>query len=484
MRHLVYLALLLCTPTFVSAQVLITEIMYAPEGADADREWIEVCNSGGSSINLSNWKFFENDTNHGLNLVSGTETLSPSSCAVIADDSTGFLGDYGGFSETLFDSAFSLKNTGETLVLKDDTGEEIDRVTYSDADGAKDDGLSLHRDGAGWSPGTPTPGLGSDVGNAGSGQGESSGNSQNTTNTTLYSYKSVTIEPPQDVFIRIPTELVAFVYSYTKFRIESHDATGGAVEGGKVTWAFGDGGEAHGREVSHQFLLPGEYIVTVSLEHGSLFDVQQIRVVVVPLSASLHVAEDGSWVAIENESEHQLDVSNWRITSSGQYFRIPDMTIVPALGEARFATEITKLTTLKALQQATLVYPDGKVALPGTIKQEEIGEVEVNTTTDTPVEHVQKEESAPKAPAYSPGVNVAEAASEEILEVREEQTDAAAATQTATVILGSKSSEEDGSAPYWYFGLAALLTFAVSVAWLGQPRKLIVDGFEVIESKE
>ncbi|MCR4281332.1 MAG: lamin tail domain-containing protein, partial [Candidatus Kaiserbacteria bacterium] len=47
-------------PFTASAQVVISEIMYDLEtGSDSGREWVEVFNSGGSSVNLTDWKVSE-----------------------------------------------------------------------------------------------------------------------------------------------------------------------------------------------------------------------------------------------------------------------------------------------------------------------------------------------------------------------------------------------------------------------------------------
>src|SRR3989344_583570 len=46
----------------VSAQILITEVMYDPVFAsDTDLEWIEVYNNGSGDINLSSWKIDGNN---------------------------------------------------------------------------------------------------------------------------------------------------------------------------------------------------------------------------------------------------------------------------------------------------------------------------------------------------------------------------------------------------------------------------------------
>src|SRR3989344_2910155 len=115
----------------VSASMVINEIMYDLKGSDTDREWIEVVNAGGDAVDLSEWKFFEANTNHKLTLVLGQATLPPGAYAVIVDNPEKFKNDWPGYSGVLFDSSFSLNNTGETISLR--TGELIDvgSVTYT-----------------------------------------------------------------------------------------------------------------------------------------------------------------------------------------------------------------------------------------------------------------------------------------------------------------------------------------------------------------
>ncbi|PCI30334.1 hypothetical protein COB52_01715 [Candidatus Kaiserbacteria bacterium] len=317
MKFLGYIALMLCIPFTVSAEVLITEIMYAPDGADSKHEWIEVCSD--STQDIIGWKFYENDTNHGLSLISGTSSLGNGECAIIADNSDTFLTDYPSFSGNLIDSAFSLSNTGETISLKDDSSTIVDSVTYSEVDGAKDDGNSLHRSGSTLTSKTPTPGSNESV---------SSGSSTSFVSTTLYSYESVQIEPPQDIYLRTEEDIITNIGSYTQFSVESYDATGSVFDGGSIYWSFGDGASAYGREVKHKFLYEGEYNATVKIQKGTLSDLKNIQVKVVPMRIVFSVDEDKKWISIKNKSEYSLDVSEWRIMSSGQYFKIPENTII------------------------------------------------------------------------------------------------------------------------------------------------------------
>ncbi|MEK7509167.1 MAG: lamin tail domain-containing protein, partial [Patescibacteria group bacterium] len=152
-------------PLSASAQVLISELMYdLAEGSDAGREWIEVYNAGASPLTLTDWKLYENGTNHKVTAVQGGEILAPGMYAIIAGDVGKFKADHPMLSGQLFDSAFSLSNTGESFALRDSAGVDIDSVTYTSVLGANGTGDSLQRmqlvSGGGFSAGIPTPGIG------------------------------------------------------------------------------------------------------------------------------------------------------------------------------------------------------------------------------------------------------------------------------------------------------------------------------------
>lgn len=144
------------TPRFYP--VVINEIMYDLPDADDGREWIELYNTGTSSVDVADWRLYENGTNHLLDIRQGTSTLPIGGYAVIANDSTRFLQDNPGFLGALFDSAFSLSNDGETIILKN--GDlAIDTVAYASSTGANGDGKSLQKFIDGWRAASSTPGM-------------------------------------------------------------------------------------------------------------------------------------------------------------------------------------------------------------------------------------------------------------------------------------------------------------------------------------
>lgn len=154
----VFALLLFFTPHIVSAEILISEIMYDLPGLDAKHEWIEIVNTGKSVADLTDWRFFEDDTNHRLTVVMGSALLSPGARAVIADNTDIFLSDWPDFSGTLFDSSFSLKNTGELIAIRNAELAEVSVVVYMSSWGGKGNGDSLQFFETAWKAGPPTPG--------------------------------------------------------------------------------------------------------------------------------------------------------------------------------------------------------------------------------------------------------------------------------------------------------------------------------------
>ncbi len=131
---LVYPARLLRAST---ARVVINEIMYNPVGTDTNREWIELYNTSTDSVDLTGWKFLESGVAHGLHAVQGGTLLPAEGYAVVTGSGALFLQEYPTFSGLLFDTSFSLVNTGEPLTIKNDEGGVSDTLSYTNlaADG-------------------------------------------------------------------------------------------------------------------------------------------------------------------------------------------------------------------------------------------------------------------------------------------------------------------------------------------------------------
>ncbi len=148
-------------PGIVNAQVVVTELMYdLQSGADGGREWVEVYNAGTIEVSLSTYRLFENGTAHKITAVSHGAMLLPGAYAIIADNATSYKIDWPDYRGPLFDSAFSLSNSGETISLRNASSTDVDTIIYQSSMGAAGDGNSLNRASAESSfvPRSPSPG--------------------------------------------------------------------------------------------------------------------------------------------------------------------------------------------------------------------------------------------------------------------------------------------------------------------------------------
>ena len=137
------LVLMSMLPAMVSAQsdVKINEIMYDPsteQGDDSDMEWIELYNNDAEAINISGWTI---DGEQISDMV-----MEPGDYVVLARNKTAFDDYYGALPCSVIDVTLGLKNDpGDTIVLSNSTGAEIDNVTYNASLGADGNGKTLER---------------------------------------------------------------------------------------------------------------------------------------------------------------------------------------------------------------------------------------------------------------------------------------------------------------------------------------------------
>jgi len=133
-----FVCFLLLGSFFVSSKVFSanTDIVINEIGAypTSTHEWIEIWNKSSEPVDLTGWKFWENNTNHGL-AVSGTDAVvAAGEYAVIAQDANQFILDYPFFSGSIFDSSWtSLNESGEEIGLKDANGNFVEQFTYISA---------------------------------------------------------------------------------------------------------------------------------------------------------------------------------------------------------------------------------------------------------------------------------------------------------------------------------------------------------------
>lgn len=323
MKYIVAVLISLSSIASVYA-VYISEIMYDPQGSDTSREWIEIYNDTSGAIDFTVWKFFESGTNHGMTSYSGGSTVISGGYGIIVDNPVKFLADFPSFQGVLYDSSFSLSNTGEQLILKDGGGNSIDTFTYSVSVGGNDDGTTLSKINSTWEKGDATPGNSNQI--------TTSSNVTTTATTTGNQTTIAQMSPPlPDIVLYLPFEKTVVAGAESEFAVYGMTRTGKPIENLSYTWAFGDGGKGYGTSTLYRYAYPGRYVAHVEGGNGYVIGTGRISVHVVPPDIIISKVENGKYgtfVDITNPNRYALDLSQWKLTINGSSFSFPKNTII------------------------------------------------------------------------------------------------------------------------------------------------------------
>lgn len=359
-------------PLLVSAKIVINEIMYDPEGTDTGREWVEVYNSGTTDIDLTTYKLFESNVNHKITNYNETPTaiLKAGQFAIIADNAEKFLIDFPDFKNLLFDSVFSLNNTGEVLVMIDSAGNIDNNFEYYADLGAGNNGNSLQRaDNGFWIEAKPT------VGAINKQESETptndSGSDSNTSNSTsadsgTFSGSASThsgqntltkyIEKSQ-LEIGLGRDRIASINTPVIFRAEYN-----TDKKPRFLWNFGDGAVDKGEKNENIYKHPGNYNVVLNAFLNGYQVTSRIRVKVVSISVENLSITSGKDVDIvlKNKTNSEVNLGGFTIKYGQKEFEIPADTIIDANSEIILPFENTGFELSETDNYSEIFYPNGK----------------------------------------------------------------------------------------------------------------------------
>ncbi|HMO78985.1 MAG TPA: lamin tail domain-containing protein [Candidatus Paceibacterota bacterium] len=357
----------------VFANVLITEIMYDPEGTDTGREWIEVFNNSEESIDLTTYKLFENNVNHKITEFSGGKLISSKSFAIIADNPPKFLIDHPNLTNSLiFDSAFSLNNTGEEIAIIDASGNQTDRLSYSSDLGAKGDGNSLQIYQGVLISAKPTPnqpntnspiatndntsGDGNSNSSENNNQNSSGQNSSNQNNSTHSGQNNLSKFVPKINFeIDIGRERYVLINTPVEFELFHNQENSSGI---KVLWSFGDGNSSVGKKTEHYFDREGEYNVIANAGYDKTYAIDRTKVYVFEPKIEFSFIKSGKTVdlMLKNNTNQEINIGEFFIKTNGANFVFPKDTI---LSKNRVLYLSQKTTKLEYRDFIDLYYPSG-----------------------------------------------------------------------------------------------------------------------------
>jgi|GEM_PF-1410914 len=403
MNRVIVLGFLFYTTTFfVFGQIQITEVMYDPSGSDTGREWVEVQNVSGSTIDFTTWKFFEANVNHGIDQIDGyLQELNPGEYGVVVSDKAKFFTDFPNFVGKIFKSSFSLSNSGENLAFKaESSGSIIDQYLYDVSLGAAGDGNSLQKGETSWFATIPTPGIVNNGNTSGGNTGGTGGTTSTTTatstsqtggtaSTTTASTTTQTgsTTPPVNspvvtgsggsyvvpqLFGAIILPQVALAGVDALLQGQGFLLGGKSAQNPRFAWNFGDGTIGQGASTTHRYKYPGTYHVamdvTATINNNETSVLEHATIVVVAPAISIQEGKDENgevYVKIENETKYTLEISSWvvqRGNVGGEHYVLPKNTFISPFTEIRIPQEVTNFKNDGVLRLVELLFPNGKIA--------------------------------------------------------------------------------------------------------------------------
>jgi hypothetical protein len=330
-----------------SHALVISEIMYDPAGSDTGYEWIEVYNDSSSDIDLSKYKFFESNVNHGLTAHTGGNILKAFSYAIIADVPANFLATYPAPAYPVFDSSFSLSNSGEYLEMRDANNTNLFSVTYVINENSNGTGYTLNYKNNSWFAAIPTPGAeaGSPATNTGQSTNTSTTNSSSTSSTTVSANNNTNTNNSSnisavnysqgytsrtyslgDLQLVTPKEIYTTVGASTNFFVKPLDKNKNVIVANNY-WSFGDGASGYGTNTFYIYRHAGVYTAFVESEVSNAYGLERINVIVSnPDLALTNYNSDG--LTIKNNSNQEINIGGFIVASNQGFYKLSRQLII------------------------------------------------------------------------------------------------------------------------------------------------------------
>lgn len=372
---------LMLLPFLLRAEIVINEIMYDPEGSDTGREWIEVYNTGASDVDLATYKLFEGNINHKLtlfnnagfpNLISSS-ILKTGDFAILVDNSEKFLIDFPGFTGLLFDSAFSLNNTGEPLAIIDSSGNVENNFEYSGDFGAANNGNSLQKNNSGfWIEAIPTVGAINKQEAETATNNDANSISSTSTNSNTDSTHSSQVEitkyiEKSGLEIGAGRNRFASLHTPIEFKAEYNTTLKP-----KFMWSWGDGSFDFGYKTNHVYENGGVYNVVLNAMSKGYQATSRIKTTISAISVDILYITYGKLVDIvlKNNSNTEVNLGGFVVEMvfkeiPTKEFVIPKDTIIDAKSQITIPAKYTGFEANTSTENVylkyfiKLYYPDG-----------------------------------------------------------------------------------------------------------------------------
>jgi hypothetical protein len=112
--------------------------------------------------------------------------------------------------------------------------------------------------------------------------------------------------------VTIDAQKVGYVHQKISFTAKP-SGIGKTIESSLVhRWNFGDGNEGYGKELTHEYLYPGTYIVTLHSAYGTQKQLSRHEITILPVAMTLTQSPLGD-IQINNDSPYEIDISGFMV---------------------------------------------------------------------------------------------------------------------------------------------------------------------------
>ncbi|MBT4277326.1 PKD domain-containing protein [Candidatus Falkowbacteria bacterium] len=317
--------------------IIINEILPNPEGADNEKEFIELKNIGKTTINLENWKLNDNSARtYIIKEKYFTQTfIRPNQFFVIYRNK----------------SKIALNNSGgDEVKLYNKAGKLIDKLSYNEKAGEEKSYARDENNNWSWSP-TPTPGK-----------------------------ENIILEKNENPVGVIDSAPEAKVNEKIYFDgSDSYDPDGDELF---FIWNFGDNNSSTLINPVHYYEAPGEYEISLLIfdsrnaSSTAYFSINILgdmttathletkfpSILITEVFANEAGRDENEFIEIFNPNNEGVNLSNWEIEdNTKKAWKIPSNTIIEAKSYLVFYKEETKLTLNNNYDSLKLIDPVGKI---------------------------------------------------------------------------------------------------------------------------
>ena len=224
----------------------------------------------------------------------------------------------------------------------------------------------MQKSGIGWITADPTPkaeNMGSSS-NENFSSGEISPSEDSTTETQSSGSVSSTSENEPKITAKASAYAIMIAGSENIFSGNGYDLKGEPLSNAEYKWSFGDGSYKSGKNITHTYFLPGDYMVALNVVSGmyGASDYLKIKVISLPVYISEVKPGAGGFVEFYNDSKFNLDISRFGIFNSKSSFYFPENTIILAGKYLAISQSVIGFEIFKNYGSISFLYQNSEVA--------------------------------------------------------------------------------------------------------------------------